>query len=244
MDMINDLALPGSATRRACRRLRPLNASRTLKHLTAAVVSMSLLTVISSKATPVTVEELSVSPCEVVSITSSMLGTVSVYAGLNNLRVNGVATPGFCIDPFHLSLSGVQSYNTEALDAGPKSPGGPLGASRAAEIEQLWGHYFSPSMGAENAAGLQIAIWEIVGGANFALHSGNDYGAGAMLNWWSLNQNTAPAADLIAVTGPGQDYVIPNSLRPQSVPDGGTTVMLLGGTLCGLLAVRRKFCVN
>jgi hypothetical protein len=159
------------------------------------------------------------------------------------LLVGGVATPGFCIDPFHASVSGAQSYYSEALSAGPKPPGGPMGASAATEIEQLWQRYFSPTMSAADAAGLQIAIWEVVGGVDFKLHQSNDYGAGAMLSWWSVNRMTAPSADLVALTGPGQDYLIPNSLRPQGVPDGGTTVMLLGGSLWGLLAIRRKLCV-
>jgi hypothetical protein len=46
------------------------------------------------------------------------------------------------------------------------------------------------------------------------------------------------AADLQALTGSGQDYVI------DSVPDGGTTAMLLGGALWGLLWVRRKLCLG
>jgi hypothetical protein len=223
-----------------------------MKYLAPTVVGMSLLTAISSQAIPVTVQEVSVSPTEVVSITSSTLGTASVYAGVVNLLVDGVATPSVCIDPFHWSLSGPQPYDSEPLSTGPKPPGGPMGTAAATEIEQLWGQYFSPTMSASDAAGLQIAIWEIVGGANFTLNQANDYGAGSMLAWWSQNQATAPLANLLAVTGPGQDYVIRDSggVIPNSggggdpVPESGTTILLLGGTLCGLLAVRRKLCVS
>jgi hypothetical protein len=45
----------------------------------------------------------------------------------------------------------------------------------------------------------------------------------------------APAADLIALTGSGQDYVI------QRVPDGGTTVFLLGLAILALALVRHKW---
>jgi VPDSG-CTERM motif len=213
-----------------------------MKHPILSVASISLLAVISANAIPVTVEEVSVSPCEAVSITSSTLGTTSGYAGLNTLLVNGIPVPGFCIDPFHLSLPGPQSYNTEALSIGPKSPGGPMGLAAATEVEQLWWHYFSPNMSATDAAGLQIAIWDVVAGSGFSLHQDNDYGASAMLSWWSQNQGTALAADLIAVTGPGQDYLIPDAKPPQSVPDGGATVLLLGGTLGGLAMLRRRLC--
>jgi hypothetical protein len=197
-----------------------------------------LLGPLPSRATPVTVEDLGVSPNEVVSIRTSGSGAESVYAGVVNLRVNGEVKPGFCIDPFHQSLSGPQSYTLEPLSAGPKPPGGPMGDAPAMEIAQLWQQYFSPTMGAADAAGLQIAIWEVVGGGSFTLNQANDYGASGMLGWWSDNRSTAPAADLQAVTGPGQDYVI------DSVPDGGTTAMLLGGALWGLLWVRRKICLG
>jgi hypothetical protein len=238
--MKNDTAPLGLGRRSACGGAGLLNTCRTIKHLTAMAVGLSLLAAISATATPVTVEELSVSPYQVVSITTSTLGTFSAQAGTINLLVNGVATPGFCIDPFHFSVSGPQNYNTQTLSDGPKAPGGPMGTAAATKIEQLWTHYFSPNMSATDAAGLQIAIWEIVGGSGFTLHQENDYGASAMLDWWSLNQNTAPTDDLIALTGPGQDYMIPNSKPPASVPEGGTTAALLGGALCGLITLRRK----
>jgi hypothetical protein len=174
-----------------------------------------------SEAIPVTVQEVGVGPNEVVEMTSSTLGTHWVYAGIIDLKVNGVATDSFCIDPFHWSISGPQAYNTETLGSGPKSPGGPMGAATALKIEQLWAQFYSHTMSNQNAAGLQIAIWELVGGVNFQLNSSPDYGAGDMLAWVNSHPD-ATAANLIAVTGPGQDYVIPN------VPDAAQTALLLG----------------
>jgi hypothetical protein len=55
------------------------------------------------------------------------------------------------------------------------------------------------------AAGLQIAIWEIVGGDDFSA-IGKDYGASRMLA--ALRSYSGPGAGLIALTGPGQDYVV------------------------------------
>jgi hypothetical protein len=212
-----------------------------MKCLAAAAMGVSLLTVLSSKANSVTVQELGVSPCEIVNITSSTLGTANVYAGINNLLVNGVATPSFCIDPFHWSASGSQAYNTEALSLSPKNPGGPMGTGKATEIEQLWAKYYSASISPQNAAGLQVAIWEVVGSTtptdpNYFKVNGSDYGASLMLTWVNNNPGAA-TANLLAVTGPGQDYVIP-------VPDGGTTLMLLGEALCGLFIIRRKLCLS
>jgi hypothetical protein len=152
-----------------------------------------------------------------------------------DLLVDGNPTDGFCIDPFHWSVSGPQDYNTETLGDGPKDPGGPMGAATALKIEQLWGEYYSHTMSNQNAAGLQIAIWELVGGPNnFQLKSGNDYGAAAMLEWVNENPN-ATAANLIAVTGPGQDYVIPKC------PDAGATITLFSMSLAGLAMARSKF---
>lgn len=197
---------------------------------------------LQAAAIPVTVQEMGVGPNEVVQITSSTLGTAWVYAGIIDLQVNGIATDGFCIDPFHWSITGPQAYNAETLGAGPKAPGGPMGAAAALKIEQLWAQYFSAGMSNDKAAGLQIAIWELVGGANFQLDSSSDYGAGDMLAWVNGN-STATAADLVAVTGPGQDYVIPNgpNIPQTSVPDGGTTVLLLGMGFASLFVLRSKY---
>jgi hypothetical protein len=196
-----------------------------------------------ASAVPVTVQEIGVGPNEVVEMTTTMgttVGTHWVYAGPVDLLVNGVATEGFCIDPFHWSITGPQSYNTEALSVGPKAPGGSMGDAAALKIEQLWAQYYSSGISSQNAAGLQIAIWEIVGGANFQLNSSPDYGAGDMLAWVNANP-TAQAADLIGVTGPGQDYVIPDlSTQSRTVPDGGQTALLLGFGVVGLLAARSR----
>ncbi len=219
-----------------------------MKCLAAATMGVSLLTALASKATPVTVQELGVGPDEVVNITSSTLGTADVYAGINKLLVNGVATDGFCIDPFHWSLTGVQNYDLQVLSASPKPPGGPMASVEATKIEQLWQYAYAPTMTAAQAAGLQIAIWEVIGsgasgGATFRLN-GYDYGAGGLLTWVNNNPN-ASAANLLGLTGPGQDYVIPNSGGGgDPVPDGGTTLSLVVGALCGLFTFRRKICLN
>jgi hypothetical protein len=194
-----------------------------------------------ASAVPVTVQELGVGANEIVQMTSSTLGTANVYAGILNLSVNGVATDGFCIDPFHWSIAGKQDYDSEPLADAPKAPVNGMGAASATKIEQLWAHYYSHTMSNQDAAGLQIAIWEIVGGVDFHLESAPDYGAGAMLDWVSANPD-ALGANLIAVTGPGQDYVIPNTSNPPppNVPDGGETALLLSASLAALAIMRSR----
>ena len=77
-------------------------------------------------------------------------------------------------------------------------------------------------MTAANAAGLQIVIWEVVGGPPlaFQLNGVNDYRASGFLANVEASGYAGPLAHLVALTGPGQDYVV--------VPDGGTTVGMLG----------------
>jgi hypothetical protein len=86
----------------------------------------------------------------------------------------------------------------------------------------------------EAAAGLQIAIWEVLsglGGQNFSV-IGNDYGASLLISTITAPGYNGPTANLVGISGAGQDYVIP---RP-TVPDGGATVTLFSLVLVGLAA--------
>jgi hypothetical protein len=168
-----------------------------------------------------------------------------VYAGINTLSVNNGTSSttysGFCIDPFHWSASGPSSpYYFVPLADAPKSPAA-LNAATALDIEDLWAEYFSPTMSSSKAAGLQIAIWELVSAnavANdglpamdaFSLDGANDYGAS--LDIASLATYNGPAANLVALTGPGQDYVV------DPVPDAGGTFIMLALTLSALVFAR------
>ena len=64
----------------------------------------------------------------------------------------------------------------------------------------------------------------------FSLDGVNDYGAA--LDIASLATYDGPAANLVALTGPGQDYVV------DPAPDGGGTFIMLALTL-GALALAR-----
>ena len=178
-------------------------------------------------AQAMTVKELEVNPNKIVNITTMIYGpsaphswTGNVYAGVNKLLVDGVPMDGFCIDPFHFSLNSSSGYSFVPLTSAPKFPG-TMTAWDATLIERLWGSYYSPTMTAGNAAGLQIAIWEIVGGSSFHLN-GADYGAGGFLAYVSASGYNGSRAHLLGLTGPGQDYVV------AAIPDGGTTLGMLG----------------
>ena len=185
------------------------------------------LVLLAIPAQAFTVQELSVDPNEIVTISVTNFYTGGVYAGINKLIVNGTPENGFCIDPFHFSLSSSGGYQFVPLPSGPKSPG-TMGPVKAEELSKLWAMDYSPNMSAPDAAGLQIAIWEIIGGSNFTI-SGNDYGASVLLQ--NLANYNGKGANLIALSGPGQDYII-------HTPDSGTTITLFALALMGLAAMR------
>jgi hypothetical protein len=196
------------------------------------LLGLGLVAASSIGAYALTVQELGINPYETPTITCSGIGTVTVYAGINRLAVDGVPMNGFCIDPFHFTVSSSPNYQYVPLTSAPK--GYNMSAGVALDIERLWGSYYSPNMSATAAAGLQIAIWELVGGSYFQLNSANDYGAAGYIAAVTSPAYTGPVADLIALSGPGQDYVV------QNVPEGGVTAILLGGALCALIMFHRK----
>ena len=214
-----------------------------MKRFTAGAIGLFAASALAVLGTPVTVQELGIGANEVVNITSSNLGG-DVYAGVVKLSVNGTLTDSFCIDPWHWS-SGNTSYDLIPLVNDSKPPEH-IDAATALQIEQLWTLYYTSSISPENAAGLHIAIWDLVAAsaANFLgvtanslfQVNGKDWGASEMIN--TLPTNTIPA-DLAAVTSlvdgkvlDGQDYVVPG------VPDGGATLVLLGSGLLALMGIR------
>lgn len=121
-------------------------------------------------------------------------------------------------------------------------------AGEATTISELWALAY-PSIGSNpgKAAALQIAMWEVIGGSQFRLTSRKDYGASLLLSTVDAPGYNGPKANLIALTGPGQDFVISNPIahppsqppaqppgKPLSVPDNGRTVTLFGLALPAL----------
>ena len=127
-----------------------------------------------------------------------------VGAGIKKIQVDGVQMDAFCIDPFTMALRSSPGYKFVPLTKAPEAPF-TLSASKAIEISDLWAMFYNPGMKENKAAGLQLAIWEIVGGDDFSV-IGKDYGASTMLA--ALRSYSGPGAGLIALTGPGQDYVV------------------------------------
>lgn len=197
-----------------------------------ALVALILGSAIPAKA--VLVQEVAITPYKQVYVSVTGFYTGPALAGINQLLVDGVAMNGFCIDPFHFALPSSSGYLYAPLASAPKAPG-TMGDAKALLISKLWGMAYSPTMTASQAAAFQIALWEIVGGPNFTL-IGFDYGASDLLN--QVTTYNGPVAILTALTGPGQDYVVPDLSRTTGVPDGGATLGLLGFAVAGLAVVR------
>jgi hypothetical protein len=178
-------------------------------------------------AQAVTVQELGVSPGETASISVAGFYTGDVSVGILKLVVDGVATDGFCIDPYHFSVSSSSEYEFRSLADAPKLPG-MMGAIKAEAVSKLWAMAYSLNMTSEEAAALQLAIWETIAGDNFSV-LGNDYGASFLLQ--RLESFSDNGANLIALSGPGQDYVT-------TVPDGGSTLIFLALAAAGLVCVQ------
>lgn len=202
----------------------------------------SLLTVLSAAANTITVDELSVNPYKTPTISCDGLGTVTVYAGVLKLRVDGVEMDGFCIDPWHFSVSSSPDYQYAPLTSAPKEHS--MSSETALLIERLWGRYYSPTINASDAAGLQIAIWRLVAGEGFSLISADDFGAATFLASVQGAGYTGPVANLVGLTGPGQDYAVQGSLPgdpTHGVPDSGATAGLLSLGLAALVFLRRSW---
>src|SRR5213595_3069830 len=177
------------------------NAGRTARAL-SAVTALGLAATISAQAH--LVEDFGVrngAPAHI-SLSTGFNGFVG--AGIKKVRVDGLQMNGFCIDPFTMALHSSPGYKFVPLTKAPEAPW-TLSASEATEISDLWAMFYKPMMKQKNAAGLQIAIWEIVGGDDFTV-IGKSYGANRMLA--ALDSYSRPGARLIALTGPGQDYVV------------------------------------
>ena len=185
------------------------------------------------RANAITVDELGPAPGENVAINCTGIGTVIVDAGILQLDVDGSLVNGLCIDPFHFSSGSMAGYQAVPLTSAPK--GGAMSAGTVAEIERLWGTFYSAGMSPQDAAGLQIAVWELVGGTGFALVSKDDYGASAFLNTVQDPNYSGPAADLTGLTGSGQDYAVPSAGLAEALPETPSTFGLLALAVCVLV---------
>lgn len=197
-----------------------------------------------STSSAVTVQEVGIGAHQTLEIQVHELSPnpVYVYAGIVELKVNGQSQGGLCIDPFHWSSGqALADYNYASLTdhaAVQSKPGIQLNGAQATVLSRLWSTYYNEALTDNGvAAGLQVAIWELVAGSSFSLVGNSpDYGAASMLATVQSGSYRATGASLVALRGPvdGQDYVV-------QVPDGGATMLLLGLSLSAFFGLSRFF---
>ena len=208
-------------------------------NLRAALAALTFLLPNVAYPVPVTVEDTGIASAMNVAVSVSGSSHISALkAGVVNLIVDGVAVDAFCIDPFHVSSPGPLLYEVVSVSEAPRSSSpyvGPMGPVAAEKISKLWAKAYTPGMNATDAAALQLAIWEVVGGDLFAwTGSGGVYDlAQGLIDGLPFYTVGANLSALESLSSAGQDYVF-------QVPDSGATAALLGGAFATLILARRK----
>ena len=185
--------------------------------LAAGFCLAGLFSAAPSANAQVTVAFDEVSPVQIVNVQATgafNIGPAGVYAGIYNLTVDGLPTPSFCTDLFRDAPSSpLNDYNFADLSLSPLAPDGPMGPAAAVNIEKLWAQYFpAATTSSQDAAALQVAIWEIVAldvGTYTLTFSDNapvtDEAAAMLANL----PNLTAQANLTALISPdGQNYVV------------------------------------
>lgn len=198
-------------------------------------VAIGLCLSVSALASP-SVQSTDVYGWNVDIITPWYVGPMT--AGIYKLSVDGVPMDSFCIDPAQDAPSLPEPYTVVYLQDGPDSVVGPMGSQKADVVRKLWAMAYSPSMTKDQAAALQIAIWDTVIDMDYNVLAGNfqidtyDYGAQTLL---ALVQGySGPLADLSVLSSPEyQDYVVDSI---PVVPAPGA----LGLCIIGLAGIARR----
>ena len=179
----------------------------------------------------------------------SFKGTVGT--GIYKLSVDGVPMDSFCIDLADLANKKIALYQVVALQNAADPPFGPMGEEKASYVSKLWNMGYDQHMSREAAAGLQLAIWEvltedlyswdILSGSFKAKKSGS-----AFLNFEAIRDHAEKllndlaehphGTQLVALTHPKhQDFVVPG--HPVNEP---SALLLFGAGLLGASLLQRR----
>jgi MYXO-CTERM domain-containing protein len=167
----------------------------------------------------------------------------TLRSGVNNFTVLGgdptelaPTFRAFCIDLAQtINIGGTFTYEVRAIEASPV-PGGPMGAAKADLLRELWGRHYAHVDTQNEAAGFQLAVWEIVFDSGLDLTGGTVRATGeagalatAASYLGSLTGNSVFFAPVYALSSPGtQDMLVP----------APGALALVG--LAGLVAGRRR----
>jgi hypothetical protein len=208
-------------------------------------------------------------------VTLQSAGTISftqtgVEAGVYNLdvggtisggvQIGGVETPSFCIDiDRDAPTTPNNTYSYATLTSAPPDPSGPMSATQAKIIEQLWAAYGGTSGKNQNAsdglltlgatvdlAALQVAIWEEMGNGSLGYTltvSGNSTvttDAHSYLTYVLDNTATLPETPLSALdSGTTQNYIVPAVPEPTTMLAGVLLLLPFGASTLRIVRKNR-----
>jgi hypothetical protein len=208
---------------------------------TLSILGVLIAASLTAQAIPVT--EVGIGANQIVTISGTGLGTVSVYAGVLKLNVNGTVVDGFCIDPFQWSSSSQQTYSESALSSLQNNTSPTLDAAKALTIGKMWNLLYSPTISNENAALLQLSIWTVVAGTPPFVYTGSSSSTSDISNFIALANSQNVTANLTRLSNDTyQDYIIASpgaGTFTTTVPDTGSTVLMLGFALGTLVVISR-----
>jgi hypothetical protein len=207
------------------------------------ILATLLLAATTAIASPVNLSYISTNTTRYtqVSVNGSNLNT---SIGSYNLKIDGVNTVGFCVDPFQWATSTTKTYDKSSLDAMDFASGN--GATRFVNAQKLFDNAYAGLSGSAQTAGFHLALWEIFHGdlntttGNIKKTGYSDFGMLAAANTFlgALNGWTATNAYDLTFYGNGQyqDFLV---AKPSAVPVPAALPLLASG-LIGFVALRRR----
>lgn len=135
----------------------------------------------------------------------------TLLAGLQNLKVNGEKTQGFCVDFYELSSKAALPYTVEELANAPDQA--PMGEADAMNVMKVWSWWENSAKTASDAGVAQLVVWELLDDGNFQTGDFVLNSSGVKSQAQSLLDalpNLTEYTQMIALINEGaQDYAVP-----------------------------------